>query len=49
MGEVVPWRSDDFGAELEELQQATLKLYGRLARMPRQTSSPTATTSTSST
>ena len=35
MGEVRPVALDDLGAELEKLQQATLKLYGKLARMPR--------------
>jgi hypothetical protein len=35
MGEVRPVALDALGAELEKLQQATLKLYGKLARMPR--------------
>jgi hypothetical protein len=35
MGKVRPVALDDLGAELEKLQQATLKLYGKLARMPR--------------
>ncbi len=35
MAEVFPVAIDDLGAELEKLQQATLKLYGKLARMPR--------------
>jgi hypothetical protein len=35
MGEVRSVALDDLGAELEKLQQATLKLYGKMARMPR--------------
>lgn len=35
MGEVRPVALDDLGPELEKLQQATLKLYSKLARMPR--------------
>jgi hypothetical protein len=35
MGEVRPVALDDLGPELEKLQQATLKLYGKIARMPR--------------
>jgi hypothetical protein len=35
MGEVRPVALDDLGTELDKLQRATLKLYGKLARMPR--------------
>ena len=35
MGETRPVALDDLAAELEKLQQATLKLYGKMARMPR--------------
>ena len=35
MGQVRPVALDDLGTELEKLQKATLKLYGKIARMPR--------------
>ncbi len=35
MSELRPVALDDLGPELEKVQQATLKLYGKIARMPR--------------
>jgi hypothetical protein len=35
MGEVRPVALDDLGTELDKLQRATQKLYGKMARMPR--------------